>query len=196
MESSVRAFRRNLEPFEKDRPAPPWHISGHTDLVSERRCLVSWAPLDARARTPLASNVVSDQQAGLTTIVVGKAAPKRRVEALEKRVEVLRAPEREGKIDLAWLLRRLGATQITSLLVEGGGEVNGSFLLGGLAHRVAFFFAPKILGGRNSRPGVAGAGAVSLAQVLELQEMEWRRLGEDLLLTGRVVEGKGGMLKR
>jgi riboflavin biosynthesis pyrimidine reductase len=58
---------------------------------------------------------------------------------------------RQPAIDLRWLLKKLGAENMTSLLVEGGGEVNASFLLGGLAQRVAFFYAPKILGGRDSR---------------------------------------------
>ena len=48
--------------------------------------------LDTRARTPLKSKVVSDEHAVLTTIVVGKAAPKGRVAALARRVKVLVAP--------------------------------------------------------------------------------------------------------
>ena len=72
-------------------------------------------------------------------------------------------------------------------MVEGGGEVNASFLLGGLAQRVAFFYAPKILGGRDSRKAVAGEGAKSLVEALQLQEVEWKRLGPDLLLTAQVI---------
>ena len=95
------------------------------------------------------------------------------------------------QIDLRWLLKKLGAENVTSLLVEGGGEVNASFLLGGLAQRVAFFYAPKILGGRDARKGVAGDGAKSLAEVVQLREVEWRKLGEDLLLTARVKVSTG-----
>jgi diaminohydroxyphosphoribosylaminopyrimidine deaminase/5-amino-6-(5-phosphoribosylamino)uracil reductase len=87
---------------------------------------------------------------------------------------------------LHWLLRRLGAEDVTSLLVEGGGEVNASFLLSGLAQRVAFFYAPKILGGRDSRKGVAGDGVKRLADVTRLHDLKWKRLGPDLLLTARV----------
>ena len=75
---------------------------------------------------------------------------------------------------------------MTSLLVEGGGEVNASFLLQGLAHRVAFFYAPKILGGRDARKAVAGEGVKRLDEIIQLREVEWRRLGPDLLLTARV----------
>jgi len=152
--------------------------------------------LDSVARTPLRAKVVSDKYATLTTIVVSKRAPKRRVAALAKRVNVMVAPATKplspvtrhwSLINLRWLLKRLGAENVTSLLVEGGGEVNASFLLGGLAQRVAFFYAPKVLGGRDSRRAVAGEGAKSLAEALPLQDVEWKQLGPDLLLTARVL---------
>jgi len=143
--------------------------------------------LDARARTPLDAQVVSDPAAGLTTVVVGKSAPANRVADLARRVTVWQAPARRGQIDLRWLLNRLGQENVTSLLVEGGGEVNASFLLGRLAHRIAFCYAPKILGGRDARRAVAGEGARRWEEVLTLRDLQWRRLGSDLLLTARVT---------
>jgi diaminohydroxyphosphoribosylaminopyrimidine deaminase/5-amino-6-(5-phosphoribosylamino)uracil reductase len=150
--------------------------------------------LDSMARTPLGAKVASDNHAAWTTIVVGKRAPKNRVAALSKRVKVVVAPlakssivNRQSSIDLRWLLKKLCAENVTSLLVEGGGEVNASFLLGGLAQRVAFFYAPKILGGRDSRKAVAGEGARNLAEIIRLRGVEWKRLGPDLLLIARVV---------
>ena len=145
--------------------------------------------LDARARTPLNAKVVSDEHAALTTLVVSRSAPARRVAELARRVTVWSAPERAGKIDVRWLLQKLGGENVTSLLVEGGGEVNASFLLGGFAHRVVFFYAPKILGGRDARRAVAGEGVKRLAEVIALREVEWRRVGEDLLMTARVGRG-------
>ena len=139
--------------------------------------------LDSRARTPLKSKVVSNEFAALTTVVVGRDAPAKRVAALARRVNVVHSPLRNGRIDLRWLLRKLGRENVTSLLVEGGGEVNASFLLGGFAHRVVFFYAPKILGGRDARKAVAGEGAASLGEILELREIEWRRVGPDLMMT-------------
>jgi diaminohydroxyphosphoribosylaminopyrimidine deaminase/5-amino-6-(5-phosphoribosylamino)uracil reductase len=136
---------------------------------------------------------VSDEFAALTTIVIGQHAPRKRVAALAQKVNVLTAPAKPSAIghppsaiDLRWLLKKLGAENVTSLLVEGGGEVNASFLLGGWAQRVAFFYAPKILGGRSARRAVAGAGAKNLGEVIRLREVKWRRLGEDLLLTACV----------
>ena len=69
--------------------------------------------------------------------------------------------------------------------MEGGGEVNASFLLQGLAQRLVFFYAPKVLGGRDSRPAVAGAGARSLAEALTLTDVQWQWLGPDLMLRAK-----------
>ena len=168
----------------RDVQSPRSKVQGH----KLRRII-----LDSRARTPISAKVVSDEFAALTTIVVSRTAPKSRVAALAKRVNVLVAPARNSAlrtphsaIPLRWLLRKLGAENVTSMLVEGGGEVNASFLLGGLAQRVAFFYAPKILGGREARKGVAGEGATSLSKAVQLREVAWRKLGEDLLLTAKV----------
>jgi len=150
--------------------------------------------LDSNARTPLNAKVVSDEFAPMTTIVVSRSAPKKRVAALMKQANVIVAPisksaigNRQSAINLGWLLKKLGAEDVTSVLVEGGGEVNASFLLGGFAQRVAFFYAPKILGGRDAHRAVAGEGAKSLGEVVQLRDVEWRKVGEDLMLTARVV---------
>jgi diaminohydroxyphosphoribosylaminopyrimidine deaminase/5-amino-6-(5-phosphoribosylamino)uracil reductase len=149
--------------------------------------------LDSLARTPLNAKIVSDEFSQLTTVIVSEQAPKNRVAALAKKVNVISAPKansklntKNSKLDLHWLLPKLGSENVTSLLVEGGGEVNASFLLGGFAQRVAFFYAPKILGGRDARRAVAGDGAKSLSEVLQLRDVVWKKLGEDLLLTAAV----------
>lgn len=139
--------------------------------------------LDANARTPLKAKVVCDSFASMTSIVVSKAAPPARVAALRGRVNVIVAPSKKGCIDLPWLLKRLGSEEVTSLLVEGGGEVNASFLLQRLAHRIAFFYAPKILGGRDSIKSVAGNGLMTQRDWIRLAGIKWRALGPDLLLT-------------
>jgi diaminohydroxyphosphoribosylaminopyrimidine deaminase / 5-amino-6-(5-phosphoribosylamino)uracil reductase len=153
--------------------------------------------LDSMARTPLESKVVSDEFAGMTTIVVARNAPQKRVAALAKRVNVMIAPRIRTRrarsdapyhIDLRWLMKKLGAENVTSLLVEGGGEVHESFVVGGLTQRVAFFYAPKVLGGRDSHKAVAGEGVRAAVGIIELEKIEWRKVGADLFMTGRVVK--------
>ncbi|HEY5298778.1 MAG TPA: bifunctional diaminohydroxyphosphoribosylaminopyrimidine deaminase/5-amino-6-(5-phosphoribosylamino)uracil reductase RibD [Verrucomicrobiae bacterium] len=143
--------------------------------------------LDSMARTPLNAKVISDEFAKLTTIVVSKNAPKRRIETLAKKAKIIVAPTKNSKLNLKWILKKLGSENVTNLLVEGGGEVNASFLLGGFAHRVAFFYAPKILGGREARKAVGGAGVKNLAEAIQLREVEWKKIGDDLMMTASVV---------
>lgn len=169
-----------------DDPSLTWR-SGRSARPKTQPPQLRRIVLDSEARTPWQAKVVSDEFAAWTTIVVSRQAPKPRVAALAQRVNVLVAPSRKSGIDLRWLLRKLGAVHVTSLLVEGGGEVNASFLLGGFTQRVAFFYAPKILGGRDSRKGVAGDGVNSLSEVIQLHEVEWRKLGADLLLTAKIA---------
>jgi diaminohydroxyphosphoribosylaminopyrimidine deaminase/5-amino-6-(5-phosphoribosylamino)uracil reductase len=142
--------------------------------------------LDSKARVPLRSAVINDAFATLTTVVVTAAAPKRQVAALRKKVTVVIAPGR-GRVDLSWLLKWLGSQNVTSLRVEGGGEVNASILFGNLAQQIAFFYAPKILGGNRSYKGVAGAGVGRVEDALKLSGLHWRRLGPDLLLEARLA---------
>lgn len=142
--------------------------------------------LDAQGRTPRGARVLLETTSAPTTIVVSKAAPQTKMRQLAKHADVLVAPAKGGHIDLKWLLRRLGRQGVTSLLVEGGGEVNASFLLAGLAQRVAFFYAPTILGGASAHKAVAGVGAKSLKDALTLDRVEWSRLGRDWLLKARV----------
>jgi diaminohydroxyphosphoribosylaminopyrimidine deaminase/5-amino-6-(5-phosphoribosylamino)uracil reductase len=145
--------------------------------------------LDSMARTPLKAKVVSDEHASLTTIVVCKQAPQKRVAALAKRVNVLIASTARdsSRVPLPWLLKKLGSENVTSLLVEGGGEVNASFLEQELAHRIAFFYAPKIVGGRNAPKAVGGRGIIDLDEAIHLRDVEWKWLGRDLFLSARVA---------
>jgi len=161
-------------------------IADDPQLTTRKKGFEDKAPrrivLDPTARIPLDAKVIAPS----TTIVVTAGAPVRRVKALRQRAQVLVAPNRNGGIDLRWLLKNLGREPIIHLLVEGGGETNASFLLQGLAQRVAFFYAPIVIGGRTAPKGVAGDGVPDMASRILLRDIQWRQLEPDLLLTGRV----------
>lgn len=143
--------------------------------------------LDSVARTPMNAQLVSDGNAARTIVVVTAAAPRMRASRLRQLVTVWESPLRDGTIDIGWVLNELGKLNVTSLLVEGGGEANASFLLRGHGQRVAFFYAPKIIGGAAARKGVSGKGISDLAEAFSLQEVEWKRLGPDLLLRAKIA---------
>lgn len=142
--------------------------------------------VDSLGRTPPSAHVVSDPFRDRTTVVVTRRAPRRARTALAQKVKLVIAPLDNGKVDLRWLLARLGAEEVASLLVEGGGEIHAAFLRQRLAQRVAFFYAPKLLCGRHAFKAVAGP-AWQNQKAAALRAVEWRAIGQDLFLTARLV---------
>jgi diaminohydroxyphosphoribosylaminopyrimidine deaminase/5-amino-6-(5-phosphoribosylamino)uracil reductase len=139
--------------------------------------------LDAFARTPLRADVL--KTGARTIIVVGSKAPRKNIEALEKKgVEILKIPAPKGLIDMRALMKKLGKIQITSVLVEGGGEVGASALKAGAVDKAYFFIAPKIFGGREAKTPVEGEGVRIPSQAIPLKDYHVERVTEDILITG------------
>ncbi|MBU0672994.1 MAG: bifunctional diaminohydroxyphosphoribosylaminopyrimidine deaminase/5-amino-6-(5-phosphoribosylamino)uracil reductase RibD, partial [Candidatus Margulisbacteria bacterium] len=88
--------------------------------------------LDSHARTPLKADVLKIR-GSKTIIVVGPKAAKARVEQLKKAgAEILAVKAPKGKIDMKELMKHLAKRKITSVLVEGGGEVGASAIEAGV----------------------------------------------------------------
>jgi diaminohydroxyphosphoribosylaminopyrimidine deaminase / 5-amino-6-(5-phosphoribosylamino)uracil reductase len=101
--------------------------------------------------------------------------------------EVLRVPAgADGRVSLAALLDELGRRGILSLLVEGGAEVHASFFAGGLVDKLHAYVAPCLIGGRKAPGPLGGSGVEHLAQATHLRELDFVRLGDDLLISGYV----------
>jgi diaminohydroxyphosphoribosylaminopyrimidine deaminase/5-amino-6-(5-phosphoribosylamino)uracil reductase len=96
--------------------------------------------------------------------VCGPAAPAAREAALVARgAEVWRLrAHRNGRVDLHALAVRLGKAGVTSVLVEGGGEIHAYMMERGLADEIVLYVAPKVVGG-PARSWVGGEGLASLA---------------------------------
>lgn len=83
-------------------------------------------------------------------------------------------------------LNQLGADGIMTLLLEGGGELAGVALRAHAVDEVAFFIAPKLLTGRDSRPVVGGDSPLTLAEALDLHDVELRPFGPDILYSAKL----------
>ncbi|MBI4559481.1 MAG: bifunctional diaminohydroxyphosphoribosylaminopyrimidine deaminase/5-amino-6-(5-phosphoribosylamino)uracil reductase RibD [Candidatus Hydrogenedentes bacterium] len=100
--------------------------------------------------------------------------------------EVLRIPGGHAGLDMVALMRELGAREITSVLIEGGGTTHASAFDAGIVDKVMFFVAPKIVGGRDAVTAVEGEGIPLMADALPLERMGVRQIGEDLLIEAYV----------
>ena len=101
--------------------------------------------------------------------------------------EVLRLPAgADGRVSLPALLDELGKRGTLSVLVEGGAEVHASFFADALVDKVYAYLAPLLIGGREAPGPLAGEGIDHLATATHLNELDFVRLGNDLLITGYV----------
>jgi diaminohydroxyphosphoribosylaminopyrimidine deaminase/5-amino-6-(5-phosphoribosylamino)uracil reductase len=116
-------------------------------------------------------------------VFAGPDAPEARAERLRQRgVIVARLPLSRGRLNLEKALRYLAGREVTRLLVEGGGELHGSFIGQRLADRLVLYLAPCLIGGRDARSLVGGEGPRRLSGATQLGHMISYRVGAELVI--------------
>lgn len=144
---------------------------------------------DSLARLPLSSRLVSDAPEVPLTVVVSRAAPRTATDGLHTHgVEVIVATGENEQARVCSALEQLGSDGITSILLEGGPRLAGSFLNAGEIDEIRLFMAPIVLGGRNARNPLESDGVDSIADAARALTLTCDRVGEDLLITSRVKE--------
>ncbi len=152
--------------------------------------------VDSRLRTPPDALVIAG---GTSQVIVAglASAPAERRKRLERagatvlslpaqRKRRARGQGQDGRVDLAVLGRALAALGITTVLVEGGGEIHAALLAAGLADELVLHVAPRILGGRRGGPAWVGGDEVTrLADAYRFRITSVQLAGDDLLLTLR-----------
>jgi diaminohydroxyphosphoribosylaminopyrimidine deaminase/5-amino-6-(5-phosphoribosylamino)uracil reductase len=83
---------------------------------------------------------------------------------------------------LRQVLADLGQREITSVLIEGGGNVLGQAFDAQLVDKVQFYLAPLLTGGPVL--AVPGKGAGSTADGAKLAQARFEKIGSDLVVTG------------
>ena len=141
---------------------------------------------DSHLRTPLTARVVTTAKEITTILATCEADPARHAPYEAAGCRVLTLPEQAGRVDLAALLDALGELEMDSLLLEGGGTLNWSFLEQGLVQRVYAYLAPKLLGGATAKSPVEGTGVPSPQAAFFLKNTRMQTLGEDFLLESEV----------
>lgn len=149
--------------------------------------------VDSRGRTPLEANVVTGVH-GRTLLAVTEEAPREKMARLQNAgVElVVFPPDNDGRVPLDALLAELGQREITSVLVEGGSELNYALLAKGLVNKLCFFIAPLIFGGSGAPTPVGGAGVGAVADAWQVGKIEISQYDDDLLVTGYIFGAKDG----
>ena len=104
--------------------------------------------------------------------------------SLGPNVSVISIPGSDGRVGLPELLNYLGENEVTSLLVEGGGELLGSLFDLQLVDKVSAFIAPSIVGGGSKAVSAIGGDGVSqISDAVMLENAKVVKLGEDFLFS-------------
>lgn len=141
---------------------------------------------DTHLRTPLESQIVRTAKDVPTVLAAVSPAPERRTALEAAGCHVWDLPDRDGHVDLGALMARLGAEDIDSVLLEGGGTLNWAALEQGLVQRVQAYVAPKLFGGAGAKSPVGGLGVETPAQAVRLKNTAIIPIGEDFLIESEV----------
>jgi len=147
--------------------------------------------IDSRLRIPLDSRIVRTAEEFPTLVATTPAAPPGRRERLKKAgVEVLTLQgDRQGRVKLRLLMRKLGVRGIQSVLLEGGPTLNAGALEERIVDRILLFMAPKIIGGKEAPGMIGGQGAWRMKSARRAEIVKVRRIGPDLLVEAKPLYG-------
>ncbi|GAB7386206.1 bifunctional diaminohydroxyphosphoribosylaminopyrimidine deaminase/5-amino-6-(5-phosphoribosylamino)uracil reductase RibD [Bacillaceae bacterium] len=142
--------------------------------------------MDSNLRIPLDAAVVTDQESPTWIFTTERADP-HRAEKLQERGISVHSAGRGPRVDIEIMLRVLGENGITSLLVEGGAQVNGAFLEAKAIDKVIAYVSPKLVGGAAAPTSFGGAGLAKMSEACRLERVQVSMVGEDIRIIGYPV---------
>ena len=156
-------------------------------LLARRRPLMR-VVVDSHLRLPLTSRVA--QTANHDVLVFCSFAEEKKKQQLVEhgiQVEQVAMAGLDGRPELAAICRRLAEREITSVMIEGGALVNWAALASGVADKIFFYYAPKILGGNESLPMAGGVGRRRRIDAIRLRDLKLHSIsGDEFAVEGYV----------
>lgn len=138
---------------------------------------------------PSASKVLQVDEKTKTLIIASEFIPSEK-EAffINKGVQVLRLPEKTGRINFRDIVDALGKLKIDSLYIEGGSAVLASAFESGVVRKVYAAVAPKIIGGKTAPTPVGGIGIERMRDAIVLDRVSHEIIGTDVIFKGYIKE--------
>jgi diaminohydroxyphosphoribosylaminopyrimidine deaminase/5-amino-6-(5-phosphoribosylamino)uracil reductase len=143
---------------------------------------------DGDARLPVDSALIRSQPEARLIVIIRPAAAAKRVAALERAGAEVIACQGEGAAGIHTALDELGRRGNTSLIVEGGATLAGSFVDADEVDEMRVFIAPLLFGGTDVRPVAGGEGIAAIAGARRALATEVEQWGDDVLIHARLRE--------
>jgi diaminohydroxyphosphoribosylaminopyrimidine deaminase / 5-amino-6-(5-phosphoribosylamino)uracil reductase len=139
--------------------------------------------LDSTLKIPLDSKLLTDKLAE-TWIFTSEKYDVEKKKALEELGITVFHTTGSKHVDPNQVVEVLGEKLVSSLLIEGGGTINGSFLENKLIDKVVLYFAPKLVGGQHAPTFLEGTGVEKMRDAVELSDTTFIKVGKDFKFIG------------
>jgi len=140
--------------------------------------------IDSQLRTPANSKVYNDDGTSII-IATSENIDKNKLKIYPEYINIIKCPlNYDNKIDLEYLVEKLYAQEIFSILIESGGKLNGAFLKYNLIDKVYFFIAPKIIGDNTSISSFEGFKIENINESKEFKFGEVKNFPPDIMIEG------------
>ena len=140
--------------------------------------------VDEKLQIPLSAKVLKTPAQGGAIIACASRAPKKKQDQLKRlgATVIATRPDKNNQVDLKELMKKLGAMNIASLLVEGGSHLAGAMLEQGLVDEVMYFYAPAIAGGCKGPAHLSGSVPRKITHTIALIDPVIKKSGPDFVL--------------
>ncbi len=137
--------------------------------------------VDGKLTIPINSKVLKYND-GKTIIFSTEKANKAKIKKISKNKKAHIIVCGKKEVDLVKLMKILSAIGITSVMIEGGSELNAKAIEAKIVDRLILFIAPKIIGGKDAKPVIGGLGITKMMDAINLSKMKCRKIGSDLMV--------------
>ena len=139
--------------------------------------------MDSQLRMSRDAGMLEQVDNDLMIVCSAAADPARRAELQRRGAQVCSLPGHD-RPDLRQVLKELGRREITNVLLEAGSELNWAALEADVVDKVFLYYAPKILGGRDSLPLAGGRGIRAMREALVVKNLRYYQFGPDVAVEG------------
>lgn len=138
--------------------------------------------VDSNLRTPESVKVLENTNATGTIIATIETDQNTHNRYIQSGASIMVCNQRDGRVDLDDMLKRLGTMGIQSILLEGGSRLAGEALRLGLIDECLFFYAPKVVGSDGFSP-FALTGITTMEQAFRFTTISSSKIGTDIVIS-------------
>jgi len=151
--------------------------------------------IDSRLRVPASARLYTRADAAgggsaQTLVLAARGARGRRAIAATG-ARVIDVPRAGRHLDLDAALTALAEAGLTTVLVEGGGQLAAALLRADLVDEIHWILAPKLIG-EDGRPALGALGVEALSDSPGLEIRRVSRLGDDVHIEATIVDARRG----